>query len=94
MVRHRSLEPTFGGSNPPSPASFSAGLHGFVCATKDIDLLVDVSAENIRRLKRGMAALPDNAIAMVRDDDVERYAAADVQFLRLRIEEGENDSGC
>src|ERR1041385_7748760 len=24
VVRHRSLEPTFGGSNPPSPASFRA----------------------------------------------------------------------
>ncbi len=52
---------------------FAVILHGFVRATKDVDLLIDESPENIGRLKRAMAALPDNAIAMVADDDVERY---------------------
>ena len=52
---------------------FAVILHGFVRATKDIDLLVDASAENVRRLKRAMAALPDNAIALIADDEVERY---------------------
>lgn len=33
---------------------FAVILHGFVRATKDIDLLVDASAENIQRLKRAM----------------------------------------
>ena len=48
-------------------------LHGFVRATKDIDLLVDASAENIQRLKRAMSVLPDNAIALIADDEVEKY---------------------
>lgn len=52
---------------------FAVILHGFVRATKDIDLLVDASAENIRRLKRAMAVLPDNAIALMADDEVEKY---------------------
>jgi hypothetical protein len=52
---------------------FAVILHGFVRATKDIDLLVDASAENLQRLKRAMAVLPDNAIALVADDEVERY---------------------
>lgn len=52
---------------------FAVILHGFVRATKDIDLLVDASAENIQRLKRAMAVLPDNAIALIADDEVEKY---------------------
>jgi hypothetical protein len=52
---------------------FAVILHGFVRATKDIDLLVDASPENIQRLKRGMAVLPDNAIALISDDEVEKY---------------------
>jgi len=52
---------------------FAVILHGFVRATKDIDLLVDASAENVQRLKRAMAVLPDNAIALIADDEVEKY---------------------
>ncbi|MDP9191306.1 MAG: hypothetical protein M3P06_06355 [Acidobacteriota bacterium] len=52
---------------------FAVILHGFVRATKDIDLLVDASVENIQRLKRAMAVLPDNAIALIADDEVEKY---------------------
>jgi hypothetical protein len=52
---------------------FAVILHGFVRATKDIDLLVDASPENVQRLKRAMAVLPDNAIAMIEDDEVEKY---------------------
>ncbi|HEX6159430.1 MAG TPA: type II toxin-antitoxin system prevent-host-death family antitoxin [Thermoanaerobaculia bacterium] len=43
---------------------FAVILHGFVRATKDIDLLIDASSENVQRLKRAMAVLPDNAIAL------------------------------
>ena len=125
---------------------FAVILHGFVRATKDVDLLVDASVENVQRLKRAMATLPDNAIALMSDDEVDRYGvvrvadefvvdlmksacgvrydeaaqhvesrdvngviipiadkelpkdtvrpsdAADVRFLRLRIEEEENES--
>lgn len=52
---------------------FAVILHGFVRATKDIDLLVDSSPENIRRLKRAMASLPDNAAALISDDEVQKY---------------------
>lgn len=52
---------------------FAVILHGFVRATKDIDLLVDTSVDNVRRLKRAMATLPDNAIALIADDEIEKY---------------------
>jgi hypothetical protein len=52
---------------------FAVILHGYVRATKDIDLLVDASPENVRRLKRAMATLPDNAIELIEDDEVEQY---------------------
>lgn len=52
---------------------FAVILHGFVRATKDIDLLVDASEENVQRLKRAMAVLPDNAIALIGDDEIEKY---------------------
>jgi hypothetical protein len=52
---------------------FAVILHGFVRATKDIDLLVDPTSDNVQRLKRAMAVLPDNAIALIADDEVEKY---------------------
>jgi hypothetical protein len=57
---------------------FAVILHGFVRATKDIDLLVDASVENVLRLKRAMATLPDNAIALISDDEVDRYGVVRV----------------
>ena len=57
---------------------FAVILHGFVRATKDVDLLIDASAENVRRLKRAMATLPDNAIALMADDEVDRYGVVRV----------------
>ena len=52
---------------------FAVVLHGSVRTTKDIDLLVDASLENVRALKRAMKDLPDNAVAEVADEDVRRY---------------------
>ena len=57
---------------------FAVILHGFVRATKDVDLLVDASIENVQRLKRAMASLPDNAIALMSDDEVDRYGVVRV----------------
>lgn len=57
---------------------FAVILHGSVRGTKDIDLLVDASDENIRALKRAMGNLPDNAIALVADDDVRSYTVVRV----------------
>lgn len=52
---------------------FAVVLHGYVRGTKDIDLLVDASKENISKIKRALASLPDNAIAELKDDEVEKY---------------------
>jgi len=52
---------------------FAVILQGFVRGTKDIDLLVDASPANIQRLKRAMVVLPDNAIELIDDDEVEKY---------------------
>ncbi len=57
---------------------FAMILHGSVRGTKDIDLLVDSSSENVARIKRAMAALPDNAAAMLADDDVQTYGVVRV----------------
>jgi hypothetical protein len=52
---------------------FAVILHGFVRSTKDVDLLVDPSEENIRAVKRAMATLPDNAAALLADNEVLQY---------------------
>lgn len=52
---------------------FAVILHGYVRGTKDIDLLVDPSAENLKKIKKALAKLPDNAISLIKDDEVERY---------------------
>lgn len=57
---------------------FAVVLHGFVRTTKDVDLLVEASAENLSALKRALADLPDNAIAEVEEGDLERYTVVRV----------------
>jgi hypothetical protein len=52
---------------------FAVILQGFVRATKDIDLLIDPSVANIQKIKKAMGTLPDNAIALIADDEVENY---------------------
>jgi hypothetical protein len=52
---------------------FAVILHGLVRTTKDVDLLIDTDAGNIQALKRAMGDLPDNAIALVEDQDVAKY---------------------
>ena len=49
-------------------------LHGFGRGTKDIDLLVDASDENIRKIKKALSILPDNAISQIQDDEVRQYS--------------------
>jgi hypothetical protein len=49
---------------------FAVILHGFVRATKDVDFLVDPSESNIQAVKRAMATLPDNAAALLADDEI------------------------
>lgn len=53
---------------------FAVILHGYVRGTQDIDLLIDSSGENVRKIKKALASLPDNAIGLIRDDEVEKYS--------------------
>jgi len=53
---------------------FAVVLHGYTRATKDIDLLIDPSQENIQRIKKALSSLPDNAIALISDDEVQKYS--------------------
>src|SRR3990167_4623761 len=49
-------------------------FHGFGRGTKDIDLLVETSDENVRRIKKALSILPDNAISQIKDDEVRQYS--------------------
>lgn len=57
---------------------FAVILHGFVRTTKDIDLLVDPSDENVAAIKRALGTLPDNAVAEIDDGDVRRHTVVRV----------------
>lgn len=51
---------------------------GFVRATEDIDLLVDVSRDNIAKLRRALRSLPDAAIDEMSDSDLDAYVVVRV----------------
>jgi hypothetical protein len=57
---------------------FAVIAHGAGRFTKDIDLLVEDSAENVARVKQGLAVLADNAAAQVHDDDVRQHVVVRV----------------
>ena len=52
---------------------FAVILHGFVRTTKDIDLLVDPSDDNVAAIKKALRTLPDNAVSQMEDGDVRRH---------------------
>lgn len=52
---------------------FAVIIHGSGRTTKDIDLLVDPSPENVARVKRALGILPDNAVAEIDDGDVAKF---------------------
>lgn len=52
---------------------FAVVLHGAIRTTKDIDLLVDPSENNIGKIKRALSYLPDNAISQMSENEVEKY---------------------
>lgn len=52
---------------------FAVIFHGAVRGTKDIDLLVEPSESNIRKIKKALSHLPDNAISLIQDDEVKQY---------------------
>jgi len=50
-------------------------LHGYYRTTHDIDLLVDSSIENIRRLKKALQEIfKSDEISEIRDVDIDQYA--------------------
>lgn len=70
---------------------FAVILHGLVRTTKDVDLLVDPSPENLQALKRALGDLPDNAVAEVGDHDLADYVVvriADEIVIDLMAEAG------
>lgn len=57
---------------------FAIILYGLGRFTKDVDLLINPSADNIHRIKQALQYLPDNAIALIADDDVLNYGVVRV----------------
>jgi hypothetical protein len=57
---------------------FAVIAHGAGRTTKDIDFLIDASAENLARVKSALAILADNAAAEIQDTDVERFSVVRV----------------
>lgn len=57
---------------------FAVIAHGAGRFTKDIDLLVDDSPENVARLKRALQVLPDNAAADIAETDIQEYVVVRV----------------
>lgn len=52
---------------------FAVILHGNVRTTKDIDLLVNPTKENIGKLKKVLSMLPDHAADEIKESDVKQY---------------------
>ena len=57
---------------------FAVIAHGAGRFTKDIDLLIDDSPENVARVKRALAVLEDNAAREVDDEDVRTHTVVRV----------------
>ena len=57
---------------------FAVIAHGGARTTKDIDLLVDASAENVARVKQALRILEDRAVDEVADTDIAHYAVVRV----------------
>ena len=57
---------------------FAVVAHGAGRFTRDIDLLVDDSPENVARLKQGLRILADNAAAEIADSDVREFVVVRV----------------
>jgi len=57
---------------------FAVIAHGGTRTTKDIDLLIDPSPENVIRVKKALRVLEDRAVDQVAESDVARYAVVRV----------------
>lgn len=52
---------------------FAVNYHGFTRATMDIDILVDSSADNQKRVKKSLEVLPDKAVLAIANDDLNDF---------------------
>ena len=57
---------------------FAVIAHGGARTTKDVDLLIDPSPENVARIRGALQILEDNAVSEVADGDVARYSVVRV----------------
>jgi predicted nucleotidyltransferase len=57
---------------------FAVIAHGGARTTKDIDLLIDASSDNVSRVKQALRILEDRAVDQVADTDVARYTVVRV----------------
>jgi hypothetical protein len=57
---------------------FAVIAHGGARTTKDVDLLIDPSPENVARIRDALQILEDNAVSEVADGDVARYSVVRV----------------
>lgn len=48
-------------------------LHGYLRGTKDIDLLVETSPENVKKIKKALTYLPDQAILQMAEDEINKH---------------------
>jgi hypothetical protein len=53
---------------------FAVIAHGGARTTKDVDLLIDPSPENVAKIRDALQILEDNAVREVADGDVARYS--------------------
>ncbi len=52
---------------------WAVNIHGYSRATMDIDLLVDDSVENVKKIKKALSILEDNAVADIADTDIQKF---------------------
>jgi hypothetical protein len=52
---------------------FAMAMHGLMRATMDIDLLIEGSAENQRKVQLALEALPDKAARQLEKGDLEKF---------------------
>jgi hypothetical protein len=57
---------------------FAVIAHGGARITKDVDLLIDPSPENVAKIRDALQILEDNAVSEVADGDVARYSVVRV----------------
>ena len=57
---------------------FAVIAHGGARTTKDIDLLIESTPDNVSRVRRALQVLEDKAVNDVADDDVARYSVVRV----------------